>query len=164
MVKVITGRNYLPDKQLSFSGLIVFSSFKLDNGDNGPDKKYFTDVSYNELTRNFKGTVDWRKAKFEKVSINGGELIWVFDITFTKDFSAIESGTKEITIAPRLKQTIKQQSVRIGLCQGEDLGKQPFEKSVVYNEYPNLSKKDCFEKCLLIDSCKGASHEVNKFK
>ena len=54
--------------------------------------------------------------------------------------------------------------MRIGHCQGKELGKKPYEKSVVYKEYPNLAKSDCFEKCLLIDACKGASHEVDIYR
>lgn len=61
----------------------------LDDGSPPPNKKAFENVSYDERSRTFQGTIVWDPRMF------GGSLRWEYHLVFAEDFSAIISGTNK---------------------------------------------------------------------
>ena len=61
---------------------------RLDSGKKPEDEMYFLNEEYNSLTRTFKGTISYEPDTMKGVS----EAHFV--MTFSKDFSHIESGHK----------------------------------------------------------------------
>ena len=60
--------------------------WQLDDGSSPPEKKPFEDISYDPLTRMFKGVVNWTPVSFH------GDSKWVYRIIFSEDFLEIEGG------------------------------------------------------------------------
>ena len=61
--------------------------FKTGDGNPNPDKKYFTETSFDSSNRTFKDKTDW--------SAQGGALgdqVWDFTMVFSADFSRITGG------------------------------------------------------------------------
>jgi len=61
-------------------------TWRLDDGSPPPNKKPFENVSYDERTRIFEGTILWDPRTF------ADSIRWVYEIHFAEDFSAIISG------------------------------------------------------------------------
>ena len=61
--------------------------YLLDNGQPGPEKKYFEQWSYNEITRTFNGNINWTPVTYQ--NFNKFEFVMIFD----EDFTTISGGT-----------------------------------------------------------------------
>ncbi|CAK9058363.1 unnamed protein product [Durusdinium trenchii] len=61
------------------------SSWRLDDGNPPPERKSWTEVSYDEETRTFRGLIEWDPAFH-------GTHKWVYRIEFSEDFAGIIGG------------------------------------------------------------------------
>ena len=64
------------------------STWQMDNGQKLPDKKYFSEYSYDAATRIFRGTILWNPATV------GGTDKLVYEMVFSEDFMNIQGGYK----------------------------------------------------------------------
>jgi len=62
--------------------------WKLDNNMMPPPEKYFTRTSYNDVTRTFKGVIEW-----PTLARWGDDYEWDYMFTFSETFDEIVSGT-----------------------------------------------------------------------
>jgi len=60
--------------------------WKLDDGQPPPNKKYFETARYDEDSRTYYGTIDWRPTLF------GESALWQYEIRFSPDFLIVEGG------------------------------------------------------------------------
>lgn len=81
------------DSMLKSNSYISYSkapeSWKTDNDKKYPKKKHFKNTSWDEEERLFRGVIDWRKTPVKNAAA------WFFTMTFSEDFSKIESGVFE---------------------------------------------------------------------
>ena len=63
-------------------------SSNLLNGESPPDKVFFQNSNFDEASRTFSGDINWVDNAFD------GDTKWVFVLTFSEDFLAVDSGSK----------------------------------------------------------------------
>lgn len=60
--------------------------WRLDEGSPPPQRKAFTSVAFDEVSRTFEGTILWDEETF------GGAAKWVYSLTFSEDYNLICGG------------------------------------------------------------------------
>jgi hypothetical protein len=69
------------------------SGWTHDDGSPPPEKKIFTDCSFDPGTRTFRGTIRWDESPFN------GDSSWDYEMVFSENFAIIEGGRMQATKA-----------------------------------------------------------------
>jgi len=77
---------HFDEKESYISYATAPPTWKLDNGNPPPLKKYFKCAEYHPEIRTFRAIVDWSDVNFQ------GDALWVYRTVFSEDFMKIESG------------------------------------------------------------------------